>query len=71
MKVVCMTYRTLLPSTNQDVVKVASNEQKQIDRQRLKDSLLDGLQSELSEEANDRYFRNLRMKALKLNTKSR
>ncbi len=70
MKAVRMTYRTLLPSINQDVVKLARNEQIQIDRQRLKDLLLAGLQSELSEEANDRYFRNLRMKALKLNTKS-
>ncbi len=71
MKAVRMTYRTLLPSINQDVVKIASNEQIQIDRQRLKDLLLAGLQSELSEEVNDRYFRNLRMKALKLSTKSR
>ena len=66
-----MTYRTLLPSMNQDVVKIASNEQIQIDRQRLKDLLLAGLQSELSEEVNDHYFRNLLMKALKLSTKSR
>ena len=62
MKAVRMTYRTLLPSINQDVVKLARNEQIQIDRQRLKDLLLTGLQSELSEEVNDRYFRNLRMK---------
>jgi peptide subunit release factor 1 (eRF1) len=66
-----MTYGTLLPSMNQDVVKIASNEQIQIDRQRLKDLLLAGLQSELSEEVNDHYFRNLLMKALKLSTKSR
>jgi hypothetical protein len=71
MKAVCMTYRTLLPSINQDVVKIASKEQIQIDRERLKDLLLAGLQSELSEEVNDRYFRNLRMKALKLSSTSK
>ena len=65
-----MTYRTLLPSINQDVVKIARNDQIQIDRQRLKDLLLAGLQSELCEEVKDRYFRNLRMEALKLSTKS-